>query len=438
MPIAQGFQFGRFAEVEIKNFITKEKTVISNDFEIDFEFFKTVDQIDGASTGVVRIYGLTQDTFDRVRSDGGEISLRCGYSNSDIITLFVADILMMDMFSSNGTTTTTITCSANVLTHMFGGYVNAGFTDSSLMEILGEVGRKLGKRVVVGSNNVPKDNIKEYFEYLHTRSFNVDFFGSPQDFLTAISYSFDFEVVVDAIDRRSGNDEEVILMVQRSGGVAESFRHIQNGYSKIDRTSTKFKTLKDQENKLAAIFVTPDDEFKTALVLTKDTGLKKVNMGFKLATATETQELAANEEQTESSKEKQSERDQKERERLAKYKEKVKEGKKVKPYEKKVSTIKVNRKYLTVEALLNPSLRPQSHVLISTSNTSYNGIYVTRDIKYKGNNRQGDWTMTITCEDTLGRYDTIAKDQTQQTEEEQETTLTGSVGDNTSYGATDE
>ena len=46
--------------------------------------------------------------------------------------------------------------------------------------------------------------------------------------------------------------------------------------------------------------------------------------------------------------------------------------------------------------------------------------------------------MTITCEDTLGRYDTIAKDQTQQTEEEQETTLTGDVGDNTSYGATDE
>lgn len=437
MPIAQGFQFGRFAEVEIKNFITKEKTVISNDFEIDFEFFKTVDQIDGASTGVVRIYGLTQDTFDRVRSDGGEISLRCGYSNSDIITLFVADILMMDMFSSNGTTTTTITCSANVLTHMFGGYISQGFVDASLMEILSDLGRQLGRRVMLGANNVPMDDVNAYFDYIYNKAFRVDFFGSPQDLLTAISYSFDFETT-DAIDNRDGKNEPVIKMIQRTGGVAEVFKEIQNGYNRVDRTSAKYKTLKQQETDLQALFITPNEEFKTALVLTKDTGLKKVNMGFKLATATETQELAANEEQTETSKEAQSVRDQKERERLAKYKEKVKEGKKVKPYEKKVSTIKVNRKYLTVEALLNPSLRPQSHVLISTSNTSYNGIYVTRDIKYKGNNRQGDWTMTITCEDTLGRYDTIAKDQTQQTEEEQETTLTGSVGDNTSYGATDE
>ena len=32
MTIQQGYQFGRYVEVEIKNFTTKEKTIIPNDF----------------------------------------------------------------------------------------------------------------------------------------------------------------------------------------------------------------------------------------------------------------------------------------------------------------------------------------------------------------------------------------------------------------------
>ena len=431
MPIAQGFQFGRVAEVEIKNFVSKEVTTIGNDFEIDFEFFKTVDQIDGASTGIVKIYGLTQKTFQKINSDGGEITLKCGYANNEVVTLFIADILMMSLSTEGGTTVTTIQCSANVLTHMFGGYISAGFVDSSLMEILSDLASKLGRKIMLGANNVPLDNVDQYFEYIYNKAFRVDFFGSPQDLLTAISYSFDFETT-DAIDNRDGKNQPVIKMIQRTGGVAEVFKEIQNGYAKIDRTSTKYKTLKERESDLTAIFVTPSDEFKTALVLSRDTGLKKVNMGFKLAVANETQKLAANEEQTEQSKQKQSERNQKEREKIAKIEKKKAEGKKVKPYKKKTSTIKVNRKYLTVDALLNPSLRPQSHVIIDTANEQYDGIYVVRDIKFKGNNHQGDWGMVLSCEDTLGKYDTVAKDQKQ--EVDSDSTMTGEIGNNTTYG----
>ena len=37
-------QFGRFAEIEIRDFNKELKTIIGNEFEIEFEYFKSLDQ----------------------------------------------------------------------------------------------------------------------------------------------------------------------------------------------------------------------------------------------------------------------------------------------------------------------------------------------------------------------------------------------------------
>lgn len=177
MTIQQGYQFGRYVEVEIKNFTTKEKTIIPNDFEIDFEFYKTVDQVNNASVGVVKIYGLKEDTIRKINSDGGEITLNCGYSNSNIETLFVADILSVIPSVQSGTSVTEIRCSANVLAYSFGQHISLGAGLTTVYNALTEISNKLGviPKIVI-STSVPDNMIKEYIELLSTWAFKIDFF----------------------------------------------------------------------------------------------------------------------------------------------------------------------------------------------------------------------------------------------------------------------
>ena len=108
MAINKGIQFGRYAEVEVKNYTTGEIITIPNRFEIDFEFFKTIDENENASVGTISIKGLTQETYKRMNSEGGSVTLRCGYANSEIKPLFIAMITRMWQVRENGTTKSNI------------------------------------------------------------------------------------------------------------------------------------------------------------------------------------------------------------------------------------------------------------------------------------------------------------------------------------------
>lgn len=435
MAIQQGYQFGRFVEVEIKNFITQEKTVIPNDFEIDFEFTKTVDQVEQASVGVVRIYGLNDETIDRINSDGGEILLRCGYTNDQIKTLFVADILYINPYKSQGTSITEIHCSANVLTHMFGANLSVGQGKTTVMKLLTDVSKALGKKALVQGTNVPMESMNQYIELLKTWEIKVDLFGTAQQILEMICLNFSFEVVdTEMTDETTGVKTEGFVFVQKANGVADFLKKIEDGYPKISNSDASQDQFKKGED-IDAIFITPEKERAMAIVLHKKSGLKNISIGYKIATVAETQELAANETQTVKSQEKQAQRQAKEAERKEKYEKKVAEGKKVKPLQKKVGTIKVNRRVINFTALINPSLRPQGHVLIYTDDLKYRGIYIVREIKFAGNNKRGSWDMSCVAEDTTGRYDTRAKETAQVTDEPE--TVTGNVGDTTSYGSTE-
>lgn len=429
MSIKKGYQFGRYVEVEVRNYLTGEKITIPNDFEIDFNFFKTVDEVDSASVGRVQIYGLTNETYKRMYSDGGVVELRCGYTQSEVKTLFIADILRMSQVSGNSTTVTTIECSANVLNYIFGGYVSAGFTDSSLMEILSSLGQQIGAKVLVGANNVPDVNVPAYMDYIYTKSFRADFAGTPSEIIAWIAHSFDFQVT-DVIDKQTQQPTKV--MIQRSGGVSEVFREIEAGYKKIDRTSQQYKDVKKEDDDFQSMFITPQSQMNEALVLTNDTGLRTVSMEFKIATALETQSISVNETETMASIEKRNTRERKQAEKEKKAEEK---GKKLKPKQVKNYTKKVNRKSVKVVANINPSIRPQGHILIKSVNEDYNGIFIVREIEFKGNNKVGSWDMTILGEDTLGRYDQQLTEQQLLNQSNDE--ITGSLGDETNYGGSE-
>ena len=57
------FQFLRYCEVVVKDFKKETKITIGNDFEIEFEYFKTLDQTKEDDSGKVTIYGLTRETI---------------------------------------------------------------------------------------------------------------------------------------------------------------------------------------------------------------------------------------------------------------------------------------------------------------------------------------------------------------------------------------
>ena len=114
-------QFGRYVEVEIKDFKGKTKTVIGNEFSIEFEYFKSIDQTNEDDSGTIKIYGLTPERVKSLQTEGGEVILRCGYQDYEIKTLFVASIARLYYDVENNTTVTTIQCSANLMNYYITG-----------------------------------------------------------------------------------------------------------------------------------------------------------------------------------------------------------------------------------------------------------------------------------------------------------------------------
>ena len=147
--INKGIQFGRYAEVEVKNYLTGEIITIPNQFEIDFEFFKTIDENENSSVGTISIKGLTQETYKRMNSEGGSVTLRCGYTNSEIKPLFIAMITRMWQVRENGTTTTNINCSANSLEYFYNSYDGGGSGARTLHEVLLDVSKLAGAKGII-------------------------------------------------------------------------------------------------------------------------------------------------------------------------------------------------------------------------------------------------------------------------------------------------
>ena len=64
--------------------------------------------------------GLTPETIESLQFEGGEVVLRCGYTQSSVDVLFIAYIARLYYDVNNNTTVTTIECSANLLNY----YIN--------------------------------------------------------------------------------------------------------------------------------------------------------------------------------------------------------------------------------------------------------------------------------------------------------------------------
>ena len=89
------------------------------------------------------------------------------------------------------------------------------------------------------------------------------------------------------------------------------------------------------------------------------------------------------------------------------------------------------------------NVKPQSHILLVSKLHNEPRIYRTRNVLYKGNNQTGEFTIDAYCEDSGGRYDSVATNQDIATRQSIDNTpktdlsalgVDGELGDDTSYG----
>ena len=421
MAINKGIQFGRYAEVEVRNYITGEIIAIPNQFEIDFEFFKTIDENENSSVGTISIKGLTQETYKRMSSEGGSVTLRCGYTNSEIKPLFIAMITRMWQVRENGTTTTNINCSANSLEYFYNSYDGGGTGVRTLSEVLLDVSKLAGaKSMIFDFGNVPKQYVEKATEYVLSLAVNTDFEGVIRDVIKVMCDEF-------MLTRKTEQQEDGSIAFVYSftqAGVNFVLKQITEGYAKVPNLS---KHKKDR-SAFKSIFVTQEDRYKDVYILSRNTGLRKVEEEYKIATAYETVELAANEVQTDKSKNAIAQSNAKRREQDEKDAKRKADGKTVKDRVRNNRTIKINRKYAKVTALLNPSVTPQGHVVVSSYIDEYDSVYRVREATYKGNNRKGDWEMVLYCEDSGDRYAKAATAEEIAKSEQQDGVMYGELG----------
>lgn len=416
-------QFGRYVEVEIRDYNSNTKTTIGNEFEIEFDYFKTLDQTNDDDSGRIRIFGLTPETIKSLQFEGGEVILRCGYTGNSIETLFIAYIARLYFDKTDNTTVTTIECSANLMNYYhMGGMSVGGKTLKPIQSFIEDFSESIGvERIEFPLKNVPEKDRGAFQEFIQTRAINAAYTGSIKDVLQVICDSF-------GLAWKSGDTDEgkVIVFEFTDIGIKVINKAIAQGYTKISLSNESAQTSKTFYETLKA-----SDLSRDLTILDAETGLISSKTEYKIAYAYADQELGSNEEETAKSKEKRIKNSQslniwdaKEAERKAKAEASGKPYKARKRPDKNTA-LQVNRRYNRVKALLNPLVKPQSMVAIPDKTSvegAYEGVektdvvetgttteaevnneftvYRVRSATYKGNNKNSDWIMDLYCEDT--------------------------------------
>lgn len=395
-----GWQFGRYAEVIIKDFNKNVRTVVGNDFEIEFEFFKSVDDSKQNSTGVIRIKGLSEERCEQFSESGGEVTLRCGYQDN-IETLFVAYIMRMYKEIRDNITVMTIECSMNV---------QEFFYSSGFETIINTNG--LGYRAPL---NVMIKNYAEKLGYVRVDFYTDGTFTKEEQARVNEIYnkcivSFQFEGtsngqlngICESIHVSRTNlptDDGLVLQLVAKQGFLDVLGDVE---MVSDEESKKY--YKDYVDFRGQYQATQSDGFGTLTTLSTTTGLLSTQVEYKIAKAYRDQELMSDSEETLQSKEKTAKFYENEKKRKANEK---KELKAVKGFKAKTvrNEIQVRRRYLKLTALLNPKVRPQSPLMVIHKVYNEQGQVEfksdagrARDINYKGNNKTGDWTMEVYLE----------------------------------------
>ena len=394
------WQFGRYAEVIIKDFNKNVRTVVGNDFEIEFEFFKSVDDSKQNSTGAIRIKGLSEERCEAFSESGGEVTLRCGYQDN-IETLFVAYIMRMYKEIRDNTTVMTIECSMNVQEFFYSSGVEAAPNDKGI-----EYRSPLNVMIKNYAENLGYVRVDFYTDGTFTKEEQAKAYEIYNKGIVSFQFegmaSEQLNMMCTAIHVSRNNiptDDGLVLQLVAKQGFLDVL-----GEAEMISDEESKKYYKDYVDFRGQYQATQSDGFGTLTTLSTTTGLLSTQVEYKIAKAYRDQELMSDSEETLQSKEKTAKFYENEKKRKAGGKKELKATKGFKAKTVR-NEIQVRRRYLKLTALLNPKVRPQSPLMVIHKVYNEQGQVEfksdagrARDVSYKGNNKTGDWTMEVYLE----------------------------------------
>lgn len=459
MGFTSGLQFDRHIEVEVKNFSTGEKITIGNDLKISFDFYKTIDEVNEASLGKIKIYGLTESTRKKLGGAGGEVTLKTGYTNAEVIVLFTADIVNIYPEYNPSNPCVVIDVSANFMNYAF-TKTAADSNAITIVERARNLATSMNRSFEFWVANIPDQDRDKVIEWIQTRRSRTADTGLTKKSLDLFcsEYGFSF-FLIDPIN--SGGQVQVVVsspMVNGAGNesagitpttlprdstirffIPDNKIHIitewaNDSYDKVTRTISQSDIQSEQQFK--NIFVADESEsVQSAVVLTRDTGLLGYpRLESKIVDVPESWAISGSEQAVQESLNAVAEKKQKIADKAKQRELAGKNPLKTKP---KSYRIKVKRKFITVKAQLNPTVRPQSHVKIISIIEEATGVYRVRNVRFVGDNRDGEYTMELNCEDSGGKYDKLPSKQELDKERETNTeaNLSGSSDTTVNLGS---
>lgn len=412
--LPESIQFGRVIEVIITNFKLNKAVKIPTDFDIEFSFFKTCDEVREASTGTVTIKNLKSDTIDLVSMrDECQMQLFCGYQGH-VALLFVADIISVTT-KTNGTNVDVVfVVSANYFQYKLSRTVS--FTadrGASLRTILDATMDAIKQRKQDAGdtssttygfdfpNYWSESDKKSFLEFFNTAnitnnySVNDDLHGILTHFCTSFGFT------VTTTDNTQGKEGQVYVFSFANNFENYYLNKSKENYQKI-RQSASIKTA-DLYNAGSS---------RVATTLSYQTGMVETpNVSYQVFTVPENWKLDSNsEQQTFESQVSVANKNAKESQRYQKYlqssKKKIADGKKVKAFKKrKQGTIRIRKTMVSVKALINPNVRPQSIINLVTENDDLTGLFRVRSVLFEGSTRGAKFHMQILMDDTNGEKD---------------------------------
>ena len=390
-------QFGRDIQIEIKNYTTRQSTIIPNDFEIEFSLFKTLDHVKEDDMGTVKVYGLTKERIKSFQEEGGEIIIHAGYNygNQEIPVVFWGYITRLWGTIENNTTVLNIECSANMIDHTFSGtgFSAEGKNGYPFGIFLERVGLDYGyPNVYFDFRSVPKDDLNVVQDFITGFPFSPPVIGTSQVMFEAINTMFG--ITITKKTEESGIRGIDVVFTPKSVEIIKDIN--KKGYRRVDsavsRNISSFKTLYEA-----------DTTSNNAVILDRYKGLISSSIEYKVVDARADLELGEHESETLESQGKRANTlaEWVEKEEEARKKAQAK-GKEYKPKDppKSLSKKKVNRRYNKVLALFNPEVLPQSLVVVYDSFEEHYSVFRVRSMQISCNNKSGNWTMDLNCEDS--------------------------------------
>lgn len=399
-------QFGRLLKLTFYNYATKKKFTIKEDFKVSFSFNKSLDEIDTASTGEISIFGLTKETAYALGNRIGntyqtEVEMSVGYAedSSNYQTLFFATVMSNSRVSSNEVK---IQVSANYKDFFLGQMQSVNLVDTTFGKLLEAVETVYGYKVA--TNMVYND--KDYSEKIKAvKITNWSFSGTIYQYLTTVRQSFG---ITTTTFKNAEDTQKTIVFGLNTDSTAfkTMFKKILESESKgssfsLDVNQSSY-VVKDE--KITSLYVSSDDS--KVVVLNFNTGLlnypslknKNVILPYN-AKLTQNEDVISKEPVTV---------------KTSKKTGKALVDKKTGKVKLKIpKTMKINRRYVTIKALLNPAVKPQSLVKLAIGDSEVDGVYRVRNCKYSGDTYDGSWIMEIEMEDTINSKPPTQNDETE-------------------------